>query len=116
MGTFIGDGSPKGDKETIRAIEEASKGEEIDLLFAAYGHGKQERWIKRNLKKIPVKVAMGVGGAFDFVAGEIPRAPKLIQQLGLEWLFRLVKQPWRIRRQILLLPFIALVFKEALFR
>jgi len=116
VGTFIGDGSPKGDKETIRAIEEASKGEEIDLLFAAYGHGKQERWIKRNLKKIPVKVAMGVGGAFDFVAGEIPRAPKLIQQLGLEWLFRLVKQPWRIRRQILLLPFIALVFKEALFR
>lgn len=116
VGTFIGDGSPKGDKETVRAIEEASKRRQIDFLFVAYGHGKQERWIKRNLKKIPVKVAMGVGGAFDFVAGEIPRAPKLIQQLGLEWLFRLIKQPWRIRRQISLLPFIALVFKEALFR
>lgn len=111
VGTFAGDGSEKGDKETARIIREAGP---IDLLFVAYGHGKQERWIGRNLGEVPVKIAMGVGGAFDFVSGEIPRAPRFIQRLGLEWLFRLVQQPQRIRRQLTLIPFIIFVFREAL--
>ncbi|NIT04488.1 WecB/TagA/CpsF family glycosyltransferase [Candidatus Saccharibacteria bacterium] len=115
-GTFAGDGSPAGDSETVSSIRQAVKSptRPIDLLFVAYGHGKQERWIKRNLSKVPVKVAMGVGGAFDFVAGGQKRAPRLVRALGFEWLYRLARQPWRIKRQKALVPFILLTFREAL--
>ena len=70
----------------------------IDLLFVAYGAPKQEKWIAKNLPKIPVKVAMGVGGAFDFIAGKRKRAPKLLRRLGLEWLWRLIQEPQRFPR------------------
>lgn len=80
-----------------------------DILFVAFGHPKQEYWIAENLPKIKVKVAMGVGGAFDYFSGKIPRAPKLIRSLGLEWLFRLMVQPWRIRRQLALIKYIYLL-------
>jgi N-acetylglucosaminyldiphosphoundecaprenol N-acetyl-beta-D-mannosaminyltransferase len=70
-----------------------------DVLFVAFGHGKQEKWIHENLKDLPsVKVAMGVGGSFDFISGKVKRAPKFLQKLGLEWLFRLIMQPKRIKR------------------
>ena len=111
-GTFAGDGSPAGDAETVRQIKNSAK-KPIDLLFIAYGHGKQERWIKRNLSKVPVKVAIGVGGAVDFAAGEQRRAPQKIRRLGFEWLYRLILQPWRIRRQWALVPFIFLTFRES---
>lgn len=71
-----------------------------DILFVAFGHGKQEKWIYQNLPKIPVKVAMGVGGAFDVISGKVPRAPAWMRNLGMEWLFRLLVQPWRIKRQL----------------
>ncbi|MBI2017756.1 WecB/TagA/CpsF family glycosyltransferase [Candidatus Daviesbacteria bacterium] len=80
-----------------------------DLLFVAFGPPKQEKWIAKNLKEIDVKVAMGVGGAFDYLSGRVKRAPKLIRSLGLEWLFRLIIQPWRIKRQIALLKYLYLV-------
>lgn len=112
-GTFAGDGASKGDRETVAEVKRGSKGEDIDLLFVAYGHGKQERWIRRNLTKVPVKVVVGVGGSFDYVSGAVVRAPKLFRRLGLEWLYRLVRQPWRIKRQFQLLPFILLTFREA---
>lgn len=70
----------------------------IDILFVAFGHGKQEKWIYKNLQKVNAKVMMGVGGSFDYLAGEVPRAPKIIRELGFEWLFRLLVQPWRIKR------------------
>ena len=60
-----------------------------DLLFVALGPPKQEKWIAKNLPKIPVRVAMGVGGAFDIISGLVPRAPIWIRHLGFEWLFRL---------------------------
>lgn len=70
-----------------------------DVLFVAFGAPRQERWIYENLKEIPsVKLAIGVGGAFDFISGNVKRAPKLMRRLGLEWLWRLIIQPWRIRR------------------
>ncbi|MDP2585633.1 MAG: WecB/TagA/CpsF family glycosyltransferase [Candidatus Levybacteria bacterium] len=86
----------------------------IDILFVAFGAPKQEFWINENLDKIPVKIAIGVGGAFDYISGEIPRAPDIIRNIGFEWLFRLIIQPWRIRRQLSLLEFIWLVIKEKL--
>ncbi len=70
-----------------------------DILFVAFGHGKQEEWILAHLEEFPsVRIAMGVGGAFDFIAGDVRRAPKIIQKIHLEWLWRLILQPWRIRR------------------
>lgn len=84
----------------------------IDILFVAFGAPKQEFWISENLNKIPVKIAIGVGGAFDYIGGKIPRAPGFIRNMGLEWLFRLIAQPWRIKRQLALLEFIWLVLKE----
>lgn len=81
----------------------------MDILFVAFGHIKQEKWIKNNLPKIPVKVAMGVGGAFDYLSGNIPRAPEFIRDLGFEWLFRLIIEPWRIKRQFALLKYLYLI-------
>ena len=87
----------------------------IDILFVALGYPKQEEWIYENLPKIPVKVAMVVGGSFDYISGAISRAPLFVRNAGLEWLFRLLRQPWRIRRQLALAKFFFLVLKERFF-
>ena len=84
----------------------------IDILFVAFGAPKQEIWMAEHVGKIPVKVMMGVGGAFDYISGDVLRAPFFIRALGFEWLFRLILQPWRIKRQIALLQFALLVLKE----
>jgi len=81
-----------------------------DLLFVALGHGKQERWIAKNLPKLNVKVAMGVGGALDQIAKPWLRPPGFMRVLGLEWFYRLVLQPWRIKRQLALLKFLAKIY------
>lgn len=83
----------------------------MDLLFVAFGHLKQENWIAANLDKIPVKIAMGVGGSFDYLSGRVPRAPGWMRDLGFEWLFRLLIQPWRIKRQLALLRYLWLLTK-----
>jgi N-acetylglucosaminyldiphosphoundecaprenol N-acetyl-beta-D-mannosaminyltransferase len=88
----------------------------IDILFVAFGYPKQEEWISQNLEHIPVTLAMGVGGAFDYISGEVTRAPAWLRGLGLEWLFRLITQPWRWRRQRQLVTFIQLVIRERLKR
>ena len=83
-----------------------------DILFVALGHPKQEIWISKHLQEIDVKIAIGVGGAFDYLSGRVPRAPKIIRSLGFEWLFRLIIQPWRIRRQVSLIYFVLLILKD----
>lgn len=88
------------------------KDKQIDVLFVAFGFPKQEEWIYKNLPHIRVKVAMGVGGAFDYIGGTVIRAPRRIQSIGLEWLFRLIIQPWRWKRQLALIRFTALVLQE----
>ena len=82
------------------------------LLLVGLGHGKQERWIVNNLAKLEIKVAVGVGGSFDKVIKPWLVAPKLIQRMGLEWLWRLIMQPWRIKRQWQLIRFTWLVVKK----
>lgn len=72
--------------------------EQIDILFLAFGHKKQEKWMLRNLPKLNTRVMVGVGGAFDYISGEVSRAPQIFQSLGFEWVYRFVLQPWRIRR------------------
>lgn len=71
---------------------------ELDILFVGLGQVKQEKWIHKNLDKLPVKIMMGVGGSIDYLSGDIARAPLFMRRLGLEWLFRLILQPWRIKR------------------
>ncbi|MDX1521781.1 MAG: WecB/TagA/CpsF family glycosyltransferase [Anaerolineae bacterium] len=69
-----------------------------DILLVAYGAPKQDKWIARNLDRLQIPVCIGVGGSFDFIAGTTQRAPAWMQRLDLEWLHRLIKQPWRWRR------------------
>ncbi len=84
----------------------------IDLLFVAFGHPKQEEWIYNNLDRLPVKAAMGVGGAFDYISGTVARAPFLVRAIGFEWLYRLVREPWRWKRQLALIEFVKLILRE----
>lgn len=73
------------------------------LLFVAYGAPKQEQWIaryRRQLESCGVRVAMGIGGAFDMLAKRRPRAPRWLRAVGLEWLWRLALEPRRFRRVV----------------
>jgi len=80
-----------------------------DFLFVGFGAPYQEQWIDHNLAELKVKVAMSVGGSFDYLAGKVNRAPVLLRRIGLEWFWRLLNQPWRIQRQLALIRFIFLV-------
>lgn len=81
----------------------------IDLLFVAYGMGKQEFWIARNKNNLNVGVFIGVGGAFDYISMVKKRAPRLMQKLALEWLWRLIAEPRRAGRMMVLPLFASLV-------
>lgn len=83
-----------------------------DVLFVAMGSPKQEYWIKNNMDRLNVPLLMGVGGSYDVICGSIKRAPIWMRKLGLEWLFRLIKEPWRIGRMLVLPVFIAAALKE----
>lgn len=97
-GTYAG--SPAPDQE--EAIIERIRAARADVLCVAYGAPAQDIWIGRNLSRLPVAVAMGVGGAFDFLSGRQIRAPRWMQRSGLEWLYRLYREPWRWRRMLAL--------------
>lgn len=84
-----------------------------DLLFVAFGHPKQDFWIHTHRADLPAKVAIGVGGAFDFVAGVAPRAPVWMRRMGIEWLHRLITQPWRWRRMLKLPRFVWIVRRQS---
>ncbi len=69
-----------------------------DIVLVAFGPITQERWIAENLKALPAKIAIGLGGTFDYLVGERKAPPKFIRQVGLEWLYRLLTQPSRVGR------------------
>jgi N-acetylglucosaminyldiphosphoundecaprenol N-acetyl-beta-D-mannosaminyltransferase len=83
-----------------------------DVVFAAYGPGKQEMFLTEYLPAMGARVGMGVGGTFDFVAGRVKRAPRMVRRAGMEWAWRLALQPWRWRRQLELPKFWYLERKE----
>ncbi len=86
---------PIKDKKLVSMITR----KQPDILFVAFGQVRQEKWIYHNLPKIDsVKLAMGVGGSFDYISGAVKRAPRWMRSLGLEWLYRLLRQPWRLPR------------------
>ena len=104
-------GSAGDDADTVARVRDASP----DVLLVAYGMPKQERWIHRNLASLPtVRLAIGVGGVFDQLAGLQRVPPAIVHRLGLEWLWRLVNQPHRWRRQRVLPLFALLVLRERL--
>lgn len=88
-----------------------------DVVWVGLGAPKQERWMASNFGRIEAPVMIGVGAAFDFLAGTKPEAPKWMQRLGLEWLFRLASEPRRLwRRYAVVVPtFLCLGAKQVLF-
>lgn len=83
-----------------------------DILFVALGSPAQENWILEHMNNLAPKVYQGVGGSFDVISGRIKRAPEMFQKLGLEWFYRLVKEPWRLKRQLELPKFLMKVLKD----
>lgn len=81
-------------------------------IFVAMGSPKQERFIYNNFNKIPASVFMGVGGSFDIFAGNLKRAPRWMIKLGLEWLYRVIKEPFRIKRLFVIPKFLWIVFNN----
>jgi N-acetylglucosaminyldiphosphoundecaprenol N-acetyl-beta-D-mannosaminyltransferase len=108
VGTYAG--SP-ADEEAPTMIELIRAGRP-DILLVAYGAPAQDLWIARHRAALQIPVMMGVGGAFDFLAGVTPRAPRWMRQMGLEWLHRLICQPWRWRRMLALPHFAVRVAAE----
>ena len=99
-----------------QALEKILKKLKPQIVFVAFGSLEQEQWLlewRARLEQAGVLVAIGVGGSFDLLFGQIARAPRLIRALALEWLWRLVQQPWRWRRQLRLFRFLCLVGQEA---
>jgi len=107
--TYAGSSDPKEEEEIVEMIRAARP----HVLLVAYGAPQQDFWIHRNLGRLGVPVAMGVGGAFDFISGKAKRAPGWMQRLGLEWLHRLLHEPWRWRRMLALPKFVWLVLTSS---
>jgi N-acetylglucosaminyldiphosphoundecaprenol N-acetyl-beta-D-mannosaminyltransferase len=104
------EGSP-GEADAPEIIERV-RAARADVLFVAYGAPKQDFWIARYGPAVGVPAMMGVGGSLDFIAGVQKRAPRWVQRINLEWLYRLVSQPWRWRRQLALPRFVWAVMRE----
>lgn len=109
-GTWSGTPEPGHDEEICRRIEAVKP---VDVLLVAYGAPGQDFWIDRNQPRLRIPVAIGVGGTFNFIAGRSRRPPRIVKRLNLIWLFRLITEPWRWRRQLALARFAGLVVWEA---
>lgn len=94
--------SEDDENEIINTMNEAKP----DVLFVCLGAPKQEKWIDKNKNKLNCKLVMGVGGSVDVYAGVVKRAPVAFQKLGLEWFYRLLKEPWRFKRMLVLPKFL----------
>ncbi len=103
----IQDGYFKEDAPVIDAINAA----DADVVFVCLGVPKQERWMMQYKDQLNVSVMMGLGGSLDVFAGTVKRAPKIFIKLGLEWLYRLIKEPWRAKRMMKLPLFFVSVLK-----
>lgn len=82
------------EKEVTREIKNLSP----DILFVGLGSPKQEKWIFAHLRELNISLAIGVGGSFDIISGRLSRAPRWMRILGVEWLYRFLQEPWRIKK------------------
>ena len=103
-GTYAG--SADDDADVLPRVAAAAP----DVVLVAFGMPKQERWIARNLPNLPsARLAVGVGGSLDYLAGAAKPPPGIVHAIGLEWLWRLARDPKRWRRQRVLPRFVVLV-------
>ncbi len=111
VGTANGYFDDKREKEIIAEINELKP----DLLLVGIGYPKQEKWIYTHIKDLNIKTAVGVGGSFDVMSGNVKRAPKFFINHGLEWFYRLITQPSRFVRMMQLPLFMLVVIKSKFF-
>jgi N-acetylglucosaminyldiphosphoundecaprenol N-acetyl-beta-D-mannosaminyltransferase len=98
VAAYAGSPGVRDDGETTRRIRDHA----TQVLLIAYGSPAQEFWFERLRDRLGVSVGVGVGGAFDYLTGRVQRAPAWMRRAGLEWLARLARQPWRVRRMAVL--------------
>jgi N-acetylglucosaminyldiphosphoundecaprenol N-acetyl-beta-D-mannosaminyltransferase len=108
VGTQDGYFNPEKEKFLLNEI----KSKKPDILLVGLGMGRQERWIAKYLHQLQVPVCMGVGGTIDVIAGKKKRAPAFVRKLGLEWLYRFLREPTRLPRMIALPKFVWLVWRD----
>jgi len=101
VGTYPGSPRPEAAAEQITLIRESRP----DILMVAFGSPRQDLWIAEHKESLRVPVSMGVGGSYDYVVGDAVRAPRWMQKLELEWMWRLMREPWRWRRMTVLPAF-----------
>lgn len=109
IGTHHGYFDSEEEKQIIAELEQLKP----DVLFVALGAPKQEYWIADHLPQLQIPVAMGIGGSMDVLSGNVKRAPKWMQKMSLEWLYRLLIQPTRFKRVLALPKFMLAVKKQA---
>lgn len=105
VGVYHGYFDELEERRVIQSIRETRP----DYLFVAMGVPKQEKWMFRNKDVLGVPIMMGVGGSFDVWAGNVKRAPVFLRRLGLEWLYRALREPWRFKKIIRLYKFLLLI-------
>lgn len=106
---------PEEDRVVLEAIKEWSP----KVVWVAFGAPYQERWVlehSEQLKKMGVKIVVVCGGAFNYLVGDVSRAPGFVRKFGLEWFYRLITEPWRWQRQLRLPIFLYLFGKEVVER
>ena len=109
VASYAGSAEADADPETVSAIEK----HDPDVVLVAFGAPRQEMWIDRAAHRLRAPVAIGVGGSFDYLTGRVPRAPLWMRRAGLEWLFRLLRQPWRLRRMAVLPAYALRVLRDS---
>lgn len=105
-------GTLHGYEKDEQVVIETINKHQPEIIFVALGSPAQEYWIVNHMNKVSPYVFQGVGGSYDVISGNLKRAPKAFQSLGLEWLYRLMKEPWRWRRQMILPLFLLKTLKK----
>lgn len=105
-------GTQDGYEKDPQKVNDKINAAKPDILFVAMGSPKQENWINDNRDQLHPTIYQGVGGSFDVLAGTVKRAPEAFQKAGLEWLYRLLKEPKRIKRQMALPLFLLEVARQ----
>ncbi|MDQ0244826.1 N-acetylglucosaminyldiphosphoundecaprenol N-acetyl-beta-D-mannosaminyltransferase [Bacillus fengqiuensis] len=104
-------GTLHGYEKDEKVIADTINASGAEIIFVALGSPAQENWIIEHKEKLAPYVYQGVGGSFDVISGRLNRAPAFFQKLGLEWFYRLLKEPWRWKRQLILPKFLIKVIK-----
>lgn len=94
------------DDDTSAAVIELINASGAEILLVGLGVPRQELWMIEHKHELKARVLIGVGGSLDVLSGRLPRAPRFLQRLGLEWLYRMVRQPWRARRALAIPAFL----------